>query len=95
MVLIKRMYNNYCMSSFEDYYYSNIARRVRFYRIKSGLTQEALSDILGKNSKYIGHIERCERYISNKAVIKLMEFWNIQPAEFFNFDENFNFDDKS
>lgn len=82
------------MSSFQDYYYSNIACKIRFYRIKSGLTQEELSAIIGKNSKYIGHIERCERYISNKIIIKLMEFWNIQPAEFFNFDEKYIFNSK-
>lgn len=56
------------MSSFEDYYYKNIAEQIRKYRLKNGLTQEELSDMLSKNLKYIGHIERCERKISNTVV---------------------------
>ena len=42
------------MSSFEDYYYKNIAEQIRKYRLKNGLTQEELSDMLSKNLKYIG-----------------------------------------
>ena len=61
------------MSSFEDYFYKNIAKQVRKYRLERGYTQEKLSEILSKNLKYIGHIERCERKISNTMLIKLLE----------------------
>ena len=77
------------MSSFEDYYYKNVAKKIRFYRENNSLTQEELSDIIGKNIKYIGHIERCERYISNKMLIKLIEYFKIQPEDFFKFDDKF------
>lgn len=77
------------MSSFEDYYYKNVAKKIRFYREKNSITQEELSDIIGKNIKYIGHIERCERYISNKMLIKLIEYFKIQPEDFFKFDDKF------
>ncbi len=77
------------MSSFESYFYRNIARKVKFYREKHGLTQEKLSEILGLNLKYIGHIERCERFVSNRTLIKLMELWKIPPKEFYDFDEEY------
>ena len=80
------------MSSFSAYYYKNIARMIRKYRIKHGYTQEELSELLDKNSKYIGHVERCERKISNDMIIELINFFKVQPREFYNFEENFNWD---
>lgn len=75
------------MSSFEDYYYKSIAKQVRKYREINGFTQEELSCRLSKNLKYIGHIERCERKISNLMLIEFMNLLKIQPAEFFAFEE--------
>lgn len=75
------------MSSFEDYFYKNIAIQVRKYRLERGYTQEQLSEMLSKNSKYIGHIERCERKISNTMLIKLLEILKVQPLEFYSFNE--------
>ena len=80
------------MSSFSDYYYKNIAIKVRKYRTELGYTQEQLSEILDKNIKYIGHIERCERKMSNEALIDLLQEFKVQPKEFFDFDEKFNWD---
>lgn len=85
------MYNDN-MSSFEQYYYKNIGYTVRDYRIQKGLTQEQLSELLGCNLKYIGHIERCERKISNKMLIKFMDYFNIQPQNFFRFKEIYTWD---
>ena len=75
------------MSSFEDYVYRNIAKQVRKYRLAHGYTQEQLSEMLSKNLKYIGHIERCERKISNTVIIKLLDILQIQLSEFYSFDE--------
>ncbi len=75
------------MSSFEEYFYKNIAKQVRKYRLEKGYTQEQLSEILCKNLKYIGHIERCERKISNKMIIELLNILKIQTKEFYSFDE--------
>ncbi len=79
------------MSSFEKYYYENIGKKIRYYRIRANYTQEKLSEILELNEKYIGHIERSERCISNKVLIKLLKIFKIQPQEFFNFDEKYRF----
>ena len=79
------------MSSFESYYYKNIGEKIRYYREKFGMTQEQLSSNLGKNDKYIGHIERCERFISNRMIIKLLKLWELQPEEFYKFDEKYKF----
>jgi|InofroStandDraft_1065614.scaffolds.fasta_scaffold00063_14 transcriptional regulator with XRE-family HTH domain len=78
-------------SSFESYFYYNIGKKIRYYREQSGLTQEMLSEKLGVNEKYIGHVERCERFISTKMLVRLMEFWQLQPSDFYNFDEVYNY----
>lgn len=78
------------MSSFEEYFYKNIGSKIRVYRLAKGITQEQLSEMLCKNSKYIGHVERCERKISNKILTKLLDMWQIQPSEFFDFEELYN-----
>lgn len=77
------------MSSFEKYFYENIAKQVRKFRKERGFTQEELSGMLSKNIKYIGHVERCERKISNKMIIELLDLLKIQPSEFYAFDTNY------
>lgn len=77
------------MSSFQKYFYLQVGYRIRYYRLLRGLTQEELSQILELNEKYIGHVERCERYISCKVLIKLMNYFNINPTEFFDFDKKY------
>ena len=79
------------MSSFEEYYYRNIAKQIRKYRLERQLSQEQLSEILCKNMKYIGHVERCERKISNTVLIKLLDILKLQPSEFFSFPDYFWF----
>lgn len=73
------------MSTFEQNFYKQVGEKVRQYRLAQGLTQEKLSEILGLNYKYIGHVERCERKISTKVLIQIMEFFQIRPKDFFNF----------
>ncbi len=79
------------MSSFKKYFYQNLGERVRYFREKRGLTQERLSEIVDRGPKYIGHIERHERNISTKILIKLIEFFEVQPEDFFNFEEKYKF----
>lgn len=79
------------MSSYSEFFYKNLVKKIKFYRLKSGYTQEQLSEILGLNLKYIGHIERCERMISNKVIVELLELWHLQPHEFYDFDEKYDF----
>ena len=75
------------MTNFEDYFYRNIAKQVKKYRLERGYTQEQLSEMLSKNLKYIGHIERCERKISNIVIINLLDIFKIQLSQFYSFDE--------
>lgn len=74
---------------FDEYFYKNVGLKIRKYRKMFNLTQEQLSEILGLNYKYIGHVERCERKISLKVLMQIIEFFKIQPSEFFSFDEYF------
>lgn len=77
------------MSSFEEYFYRGIAYKIRKLREEKQLTQEQLSEMLSKNDKYIGHIERCERKISNSTLIQLLDMWKIQPKDFYSFPTSF------
>ncbi len=79
------------MSSFEEYYYKNIGKKIRLLRQKANYTQEQLSELLGLNEKYIGHIERCERLISNKVLTRILKIFRIQPKDFFDFSEEYKF----
>lgn len=78
------------MSSFEEYFYKNVGKKIRKYRLEKGLTQEKLAEILGVNQKYIGHVERFERKISNKILIKIMDLWQISPEEFYKFEVKYS-----
>ena len=71
------------MSSFQDCIYKTIGKNLRKYRKQAGLSQEKLSEILDVNSKFIGHVERFERYISLKKIIQLAEFFMIDVRDFF------------
>lgn len=62
---------------FEDKVYISIGNNIRKYRLERGITQEKLSELLGANSKFVGHIERFERYISLKKLIQISEILNI------------------
>lgn len=77
--------------SFEQFFYKNIAKKIKKYRCYYGYTQERLSEILDLNLKYIGHIERCERKISTKVLIKIIYFFKISPNDFFDFDEKYDY----
>lgn len=62
---------------FEKNIYINIEKNIRKYRLKSGLSQEKLSDLLEANSKFVGHVERFERYISLKKLIQISRILNV------------------
>lgn len=71
------------MSSLKEETYRTIGKNVRKYRQSANLSQEKLSEILDVNSKFIGHVERFERFISLKKVIDLAEFFNVPVKSFF------------
>ena len=71
------------MSSFMDETYRTIGKNVRKYRQAANISQEKLSEILDANSKFIGHVERFERFISLKKLIEIAEYFNVPVRNFF------------
>ena len=71
------------MSSIQDETYKTIGKNLKKYRLKANLSQEKLSEILNVNSKFIGHVERFERYISLKKLIEITEYFNVPVKNFF------------
>jgi len=73
------------MSNLEEEVYSNIGKNIRKYRLAIGLSQEKLSELIGANTKFIGHVERFERYVGLKKIIKISEILNIHIKKLFEF----------
>lgn len=71
------------MSSFQEQTYRTIGKNVRKYRQTAKISQEKLSEILDVNSKFIGHVERFERYISLKKLIEIAEYFKVPVKNFF------------
>lgn len=77
-----------------DEIYRKIGNNIKKYRLYAGLTQEQLSEKINANQKFIGHVERVERYIGLKKIIKISEILIIKISEilgvplkkFFDFD---------
>jgi len=71
------------MSNLQEETYRIIGKNLRKYRQKANISQEKLSEVLEVNSKFIGHVERFERFISLKKLIELAEYFNIPVKNFF------------
>ena len=71
------------MSSLQEQTYKTIGKNVRKYRQNANISQEKLSEILDVNSKFIGHVERFERYISLKKLIEIAQYFNVPVKNFF------------
>ena len=71
------------MSSIQDETYITIGKNVRKLILAHNISQEKLSEILNTNSKFIGHVERFERYISLKKLIELAQYFNVPVKSFF------------
>ena len=71
------------MSSIQEETYRTIGRNVKKYRLESKISQEKLSEILNVNSKFIGHVERFERFISLKKLIEIAEYFDKPVKSFF------------
>lgn len=71
------------MSTMQEETYKTIGRNVRKFRLERNISQEKLSEILNANSKFIGHIERFERFISLKKLIELAQYFDVRVKDFF------------
>jgi transcriptional regulator with XRE-family HTH domain len=58
-----------------------LGRRVAELREKAGLTQEALAHAAGLHWTYIGQIERGERNLTYKNVLKIARGLGAKPAQ--------------
>lgn len=77
------------MSSLSEYFYKSVAKNIKRLRLERGLTQEKLAELIGVNDKYFGHVERCEKAVSHKVVIKLIELWHLQISDIYSVDEEY------
>lgn len=71
------------MSNLEDETFKIIGKNIKKFRKEANLTQEKMAELLQFNEKYIGHVERLERYISLRKLIKIAELLNKSIIEFF------------
>lgn len=70
---------------FENETYTKLGKNIRKYRLAKNLSQEKLSELLDVNSKFIGHVERVERYISLKKLIQLAALLDVPVRKLFDF----------
>ena len=73
-------------------------QNLRYYRKRSGLTQEGLSEKIGLNPKYITNIEAQSKFPSAETIDAIADALNIHPSQLFaeqgcpvnaiNFDKN-------
>ncbi len=71
------------MSNCEEEVYRKIGANIKKYRNLRGITQEKLSEMLDANSKFVGHIERFERYVGLKKLIKIANILDIEIKNLF------------
>lgn len=56
-------------------------KRVTKARKKTGMTQEALADAAGLHWTYVGQVERGERNLTYKNILKLARGLEVDPSE--------------
>jgi transcriptional regulator with XRE-family HTH domain len=58
-----------------------LGHRIKALRLRQELTQEALGERAGMNYKYLGAIERGERNLSLKQLLKIAQALGVEPHE--------------
>ena len=71
---------------YENEIYQKLGSNIKKYRIEKQLSQEKLSELLDANPKFVGHVERVERYISLKKLIQLSKILDVSLEQLFKFD---------
>lgn len=60
-----------------------ISKRLKFYRIESGLSQQALSDYAGVDRKTVNRIENGHFSPNIETLLRLTTALDVTPAEIF------------
>lgn len=88
LIVVLLKYISYFINmDFEKETYIKLGKNIKKYRLAKNLSQEKLSELLDVNSKFIGHVERVERYISLKKLIQLCAILEIPLSKIFDFTE--------
>ena len=61
--------------------YIAFGMKVRHYRKKKNLTQEALAEMVDMSASFLGHIERGSRVASLETMMKLCRALDVTPNE--------------
>lgn len=67
---------------------SVIGMNLKYYRYKSGMSQEKFYEKFGLNAKYLASVERGEVNVSVEFLYNLAKLLKIDIREFFNPDES-------
>lgn len=67
-----------------------IGKNLKYYRYRSGLSQEKFYEQFGLNAKYLASVERGEVNVSVEFLYNLARLLKIDIREFFDPDENRN-----
>ena len=65
-----------------------LGNKIRYFRKLKGLTQEQLAEKIGIETNTLSNIETGKSFMSFKVFQKLPEILEVQPYEFFIYDEN-------
>lgn len=60
-----------------------IAKALRYYRLKEGYTQEALSEKINASRNYMSLLENCKRVPSLQMLLKICDVLHIDLADIF------------
>ena len=70
---------------FEKETYIKLGKNIKKDRLAKKISQEKLSELLDANSKFIGHVERVERFISLKKLIQISKILDVPLYSIFDF----------
>ncbi len=65
-----------------------LGRRVKELRIKKGLSQDDLSEIIGREETSVSKLERGINFVKSDTVASLSEALDVTPQDLFNFEHH-------